>query len=194
MSDKVIAGATVIESPVWMPIGSIFSIVQIITTLSFLSRNNSNSYSFHPINALSINTSWIGEASSPLVSNSSKSSLLKTIEAPLPPKVKEGLITKGKPNSWAISFPFKNELAVFAGATGISIFFNNCLNFSLSSVMLMASISTPMISTLNSCHIPFSSASMHKFKAVWPPIVGSTASISCDSKISLRELVVKGFK
>ena len=56
-SDKVIAGATVMESPVWIPIGSIFSMVQIITTLSFLSRSNSNSYSFHPIKALSIITS-----------------------------------------------------------------------------------------------------------------------------------------
>src|SRR5690606_35865933 len=35
LSLKVIAGATVIESPVWIPIGSIFSIEQIITTLSF---------------------------------------------------------------------------------------------------------------------------------------------------------------
>jgi len=33
-SVRVIAGATVIESPVWTPIGSTFSIEQTITTLS----------------------------------------------------------------------------------------------------------------------------------------------------------------
>src|SRR5690606_14234733 len=87
-------------------------------------------------------------------------------------------ITKGKPNSCAISLPSKNEVAVFAGAKGISILDNNCLNCSRSSVTLMALISTPINFTLKSCQIPFSSASKHKFKAVCPPIVGNTASIS----------------
>ena len=75
-SFSVIAGATVMESPVWMPIGSIFSMVQIITTLSFLSRSSSSSYSFHPIIALSIITSCMGEISKPCDSSSSKSSSL----------------------------------------------------------------------------------------------------------------------
>ena len=187
-------GATVIESPVWIPIGSIFSIEQIITTLSFLSLNNSSSYSFQPSKALSINTSWIGDASNPLVSNSSKFSELWTKEAPVPPRVNEGLITNGNPKFWAISFPFKKEFAVSAGATGISIFLRSSLNLCLSSVMLIASMSTPIISTLKSSQIPFSSASIHKFKAVWPPIVGSTASILLSDKISIIDLVFKGFK
>ena len=71
--------------------------VQIITTLSFLSLNNSNSYSFHPIKALSIITSWIGDASNPLLSNVSYFSLSYTIDAPVPPKVNEGLTHKGNP-------------------------------------------------------------------------------------------------
>jgi hypothetical protein len=33
--------------------------------------------------------------------------LLYTIAAPVPPKVKEGRITKGKPNSCAISLPLR---------------------------------------------------------------------------------------
>ena len=118
----------------------------------------------------------MGDASKPRVSNSSKSSALYTREAPLPPSVKEGLITSGKPNSCAISLPFKKEVAVFAGATGISIVFNNCLNCSLSSQILIASISTPIISTSLSFQIPFSSASIQRFKALCPPIVGKTAS------------------
>ena len=60
---------------------------QIITTLLLESLKSSNSYSFQPIKALSIITSWMGEISRPLVNNSSKSSSLYTIEAPAPPKV-----------------------------------------------------------------------------------------------------------
>jgi hypothetical protein len=47
-SVSVWAGATVIESPVWTPIGSKFSIEQTMTQLSFLSRITSSSYSFQP--------------------------------------------------------------------------------------------------------------------------------------------------
>ena len=156
MSDNVIAGATVIESPVWIPIGSIFSIVQIITILSFLSLRSSNSYSFQPIKALSINTSCIGEDSRPLVSKSLNFSSSNTIDAPVPPSVNEGLITRGKPNFCAISLPFRKDEALSAGATGILISFNKVLNFSLSSVISIASMSTPIISTLNLDQISFS--------------------------------------
>ena len=92
------AGATVMESPVCIPIGSIFSIEQMMTTLSLASLSNSSSYSFHPISALSIITSCIGEVSNPLVSNSSKSFSSYTKDAPVPPNVNEALITRGKPN------------------------------------------------------------------------------------------------
>ena len=47
-SESVIAGATVIESPVCTPIGSTFSIEQITTALSAPSRMTSSSNSFHP--------------------------------------------------------------------------------------------------------------------------------------------------
>jgi hypothetical protein len=73
--------------------------------LSFLSLKSSNSYSFQPINALSISTSWIGDASKPLL-KAHQNLLLYTIAA-LYPNVKEGRITKGKPNSCAISLPLR---------------------------------------------------------------------------------------
>ena len=47
-SESVWAGATVIESPVWTPIGSKFSIEQMTTQLSARSRMTSSSYSFQP--------------------------------------------------------------------------------------------------------------------------------------------------
>jgi len=48
LSVSVCAGATVIESPVWTPMGSRFSIEQMMMTLSAESRTTSNSYSFQP--------------------------------------------------------------------------------------------------------------------------------------------------
>ena len=59
------AGATVIESPVCTPIGSMFSIEQTMTTLSLRSRMTSSSNSFQPRIDSSISTSVIGLASRP---------------------------------------------------------------------------------------------------------------------------------
>ncbi len=74
LSVKVCAGATVIESPVCTPMGSRFSIEQMIIQLSALSRTTSISYSFQPSSDSSISNSLVGEASRPrrqIVSNSS---------------------------------------------------------------------------------------------------------------------------
>ena len=57
LSVSVSAGATVIESPVWMPIGSIFSMEQMMMQLSALSRTTSISNSFQPMTDSSISTS-----------------------------------------------------------------------------------------------------------------------------------------
>ena len=74
-SVSVWIGATVIESPVCTPIGSTFSIEQMITQLSARSRITSISNSFQPSSDSSISTSLTGERSSPratIVSNSSR--------------------------------------------------------------------------------------------------------------------------
>ena len=175
--------------------GSMFSIEQMITTLSLLSRNNSNSYSFQPIMALSIMTSWMGEISNPLRINSSKSSSSYTIAAPAPPRVYDALIHNGNPNCCAISFPLKKDVAVACGAMGTSICSMSSRNFSRSSVIFIASILTPISLTPKSFQMPFSSASIHKFKAVCPPIVGNTASIcGCSFRILIMDFVVNGNK
>ena len=62
---RVWAGATVIESPVWTPIGSKFSMEQMMMTLSARSRITSSSYSFQPRTLSSTSTSWTGERSRP---------------------------------------------------------------------------------------------------------------------------------
>ena len=76
LSVRVWAGATVIESPVCTPMGSRFSMEQMMMQLSFLSRTTSISYSFQPIRDSSIRSSLVGERSSPRRQISSNSSRL----------------------------------------------------------------------------------------------------------------------
>ena len=65
LSVSVSAGATVMESPVWTPIGSTFSIEQTMMALSARSRTTSISYSFQPSTLSSTSTCVVGEASRP---------------------------------------------------------------------------------------------------------------------------------
>ena len=65
LSVRVWAGATVIESPVCTPMGSRFSMEQMMMQLSLLSRTTSISNSFQPMIDSSISSSRVGEASSP---------------------------------------------------------------------------------------------------------------------------------
>ena len=65
LSVSVSAGATVMELPVCTPIGSMFSIEQMMMQLSALSRITSISYSFQPSTLSSTSTSVVGEASRP---------------------------------------------------------------------------------------------------------------------------------
>ncbi len=76
LSVSVRAGATVIESPVCTPIGSMFSIEQMMMQLSALSRTTSISYSFQPSTDSSISTSVVGEASRPAETMSKNSERL----------------------------------------------------------------------------------------------------------------------
>ena len=64
-SVSVIAGATVIESPVCTPIGSRFSMEQTITTLSAWSRMTSSSNSFQPSRLRSMSTWLVGDSARP---------------------------------------------------------------------------------------------------------------------------------
>ncbi len=76
LSVSVSAGAMVMESPVCTPIGSRFSMEQMMMQLSFRSRTTSISYSFQPSTLSSISTSLVGEASMPRSTMSMNSSRL----------------------------------------------------------------------------------------------------------------------
>ena len=86
-SDSVCCGATVIESPVWTPIGSTFSIEQMITQLSARSRMTSSSNSFQPAIDSSIRISLIGLADRPLAATDSNSASVEAMPVPRPPRM-----------------------------------------------------------------------------------------------------------
>ena len=94
-SVSVSAGATVIESPVWTPIGSRFSIEQMTTTLSLRSRMSSSSYSFQPRIDSSSSTSVVGLASSPPPAMRCSCASSWAMPEPLPPIVNDGRTTTG---------------------------------------------------------------------------------------------------
>jgi len=94
-SVSVMAGATVMESPVCTPIGSRFSMEQTITLLSALSRMTSSSYSFQPMIDSSRSTSVVGLAARPEPPMRRRSCSSYAMPEPVPPMVKDGRTTIG---------------------------------------------------------------------------------------------------
>ena len=64
-SDSVWLGATTMLSPVWTPIGSMFSILQMAMQVSLASRMTSYSISFQPASERSTSTWRMGLAARP---------------------------------------------------------------------------------------------------------------------------------
>ncbi len=65
LSESVWLGATTMLSPVWTPIGSMFSMLQMVMQVSAASRITSYSISFQPSRHCSTSTWWIGLAARP---------------------------------------------------------------------------------------------------------------------------------
>ena len=86
-SERVWAGATVMESPVWTPIGSRFSMVQTTTQLSARSRITSSSYSFQPAMDCSMRISLIGLAARPAAAIWRPCSGVWAMPVPVPPRM-----------------------------------------------------------------------------------------------------------
>src|SRR5918997_1523306 len=103
LSERVWAGATVMESPVWTPMGSTFSMEQMTTTLSARSRMTSSSNSFQPATLFSTRAERTGLASRPSRTAGLSSRWSWAMAPPLPPRVKLGRIMRGKPISRARS-------------------------------------------------------------------------------------------
>ena len=176
LSVSVCAGATVMESPVCTPMGSKFSMEQMMTTLSFLSLITSSSNSFQPITDSSMSISLTGLQSRPNLTMSSYSSLLYAMPPPMPPSVKDGLMMTGK---FMVSIISKHSWKFFALpllGTSKPILCMASLKSSLSSAIFMAGSLAPIISTPYFSRTPLSASLTETFSAVCPPIVGRSAS------------------
>ena len=89
-SVSVWAGATVMESPVWVPMGSRFSMEHTTTALSAPSRMTSSSYSFQPAIDCSRRISPTGLAARPVAATTSSSAGSAAKPVPPPPRMNDG--------------------------------------------------------------------------------------------------------
>ena len=96
---SVCCGATVTLSPVWTPIGSMFSIEQTITTLSLRSRITSSSNSPQPSTDWSMRICEIGDAASPRAAIVRNCSSVCAAPPPRPPSVNAGRMITGSGTS-----------------------------------------------------------------------------------------------
>ena len=94
-SARVWVGATTMESPVWTPTGSRFSMEQTAMTFPAPSRMVSNSISFQPKMAFSISAWVMGEASRPVWAMTRSSASSFAAPPPAPPRVKAGRTMTG---------------------------------------------------------------------------------------------------
>mmetsp|Transcript_5486 Transcript_5486/g.18559 ORF Transcript_5486/g.18559 Transcript_5486/m.18559 type:complete len:288 (-) Transcript_5486:66-929(-) len=177
LSVRVCAGARVMESPVCTPMGSMFSIEQMITTLSARSRITSSSYSFHPRRDCSTRTWLVDDALMPDCTIISNSSWLYAMPPPVPPRVKAGRMMMGQLlMSSRILRACSSVVAVADLVMLHPMRSMACLKSSRSSALLIASSFAPMSSTLCSSRTPPSARALARLSAVWPPMVGRRAS------------------
>ena len=165
-----------IESPVWMPIGSRFSIEHIIMQLSSQSLTTSISYSFQPISDSSIKSSLVGDNSRPFSQIFLNSEILYAMPPPVPPIVKDGLIMQGKPISFCTIRASSILWAIPDAGVSRLIFCIVSSKSWRSSALSIASLFAPIRKTLCFLRIPFLSSVNAVLRAVCPPIVGKIAS------------------
>ena len=146
-SVSVMAGATVTESPVCTPIGSMFSIEQTMTTLSWRSRISSSSNSFQPRTDSSSSTSVTGLASSPAPAIRRRSPASRAMPEPVPPRVNEGRTTTGKPSSAAAASHSSRVWQIRLSGTSAPTPVTISLNRLRSSPAWIASMPAPISST-----------------------------------------------
>ena len=83
------------ESPVWMPTGSTFSMLHTAMALPAASRMVSNSISFQPAMYFSTSIWLMGEASRPVRAAARICPASKATPPPVPPSVKAGRMITG---------------------------------------------------------------------------------------------------
>ena len=181
-SVSVWTGATTIESPVWTPSGSTFSIEHTAMHVSSASRMTSYSISCQPTRQRSIITCLIGLARRPERTRSQYASSVSTMPPPVPPSVNAGRMIAGRPISasaasaeaWRASS--SGPSTMYDGAYGWSIRSRRSRNASRSSAMRIASSGVPSSRTSCRSSTPASASAVARLSAVWPPSPASRPS------------------
>ena len=175
-SVRVCAGATTMESPVCTPIGSRFSMLQIVMQVPAASRITSYSISRQPTSERSTSTWPIGETASPLPTTSTNCSSVAHSPPPVPPRVKAGRTTRGSPTSARNLRAPASESTVRDSGAGSPMHWSSSLNRSRSSAVRMASSEVPRGRTPYLSSTPASSRATARLRPVWPPRVASRPS------------------
>ena len=97
-SDSVCDGVTTIDSPVWMPIGSMFSMLQMVMHVSLASRMTSYSNSFQPRMLSSTRIWWIRDRLRPISAICRTSASVCATPLPVPPSVNAERMISGRPS------------------------------------------------------------------------------------------------
>ncbi len=155
-SERVCDGATTTLSPVCTPIGSMFSMLQMVMQLSYESRIISYSNSPQPSTDSSTSIWCVGESVKPSSKSLSNSAWSLAIPPPVPPRVNAGRSMSGKGCPFANACASSFVLAATLSGMGSPIFCMSALNFPLSSAASIASMPVPSISTPYFASIPFS--------------------------------------
>ena len=147
-SVSVMTGATVTESPVWTPIGSMFSIEQTMTALSATSRTTSSSISAHPSTERSTSTWPIGLAARAVLRGGRRAPRgVWAAPPPSPPRVNAGRRITGRPSSAAAARPPARSVTMWLSGTARPARSIVSRNTSRSSARRMAGTSAPISST-----------------------------------------------
>ena len=169
-------GHTTIESPVCIPTGSKFSILQTVIAVSLASRITSYSISLKPLILFSIKTWWTGDKAMAFLISSVNSFSSSAKPPPVPPRVNAGRSTTGYPIFSAALTASSIVFAITDGSTGSPSSSQSFLNCSLSSARSILSLQVPKSSTWHSFKTPFFSSCIARFSPVCPPIPGTMAS------------------
>src|SRR6266705_1434201 len=128
------------ESPVWTPIGSRFSMLQTVMHVSAASRITSYSISFQPHSERSMRTWWIGDASRPRWATAMRSASVVTNPPPVPPSVYAGRITTGRPILFTNAVTSSSDSQTIDVGTGSPMLASMSLKACRSSALRMVSM------------------------------------------------------
>ena len=165
-------------SPVWTPIGSMFSIEQMTTKLSATSRITSSSNSFQPMTDSSIEDLVDRAELEPALGDLAE--LLDVVGDAAADAAQRERRPDDERETRACSTSVQGfvERSCDDRSAGTSRPISRIasLNSSRSSATLIASIDAPISLTLYFSRTPRSASSTARLSAVWPPTVGSIAS------------------